>query len=172
MICDNEQPESIYHTSYYALPSNTSTKLIVRTIKSPLTASVMSLGMLGSGRLEYTTVLWNWDYIAMSYLTKLCMGTIVNVLQSIWHVFRHPGVPLGPPWPISGGLGYSAVFIQLGLHCNVIFNQIHCSDCHKCFWQHLRCLQDAEVHPKPPRPIWGDLNILQYLFNGDYIDMK
>ncbi len=92
MICDDEQPESIYHTSYYALPSNTSTKLIVRTIKSPLTASVMSLGMLGSGRsssglykadwniLQY---LWNWDYIAMSYLTGLCMGTIVNVLQSI-----------------------------------------------------------------------------------------
>jgi hypothetical protein len=42
---------------------------------------------------------------------------------------------------ISGGLQYFTVFIQVGLHCNVIFNQIHYSDCHKCFPQHLTCLQ-------------------------------
>src|SRR5882757_7803707 len=83
---------------------------------------------------------------------------------------RSSSVLLGP---ISGGFQIFAVFIQLGLHCNVIFNQINYSDCNKCFGQHLTC----------PRASWGphrassglyraDLNILQYLFNLDYIAMS
>jgi hypothetical protein len=78
--------------------------------------------------------------------------------------------PSGLVGPISGGLGYSAVFIQLGLHCNIIFNWIHCLDCHKCFWQHLTCLQACWDSPQTSSGIYqADSNILQYL---DYIEMK
>src|SRR6266403_176256 len=80
------------------------------------------------------------------------------------------GSPLGLLGPISGGLGYFAVFIQLGLHCNVIFDHIIHWDGHKCFGQHLTCLR---VSWGPHRASSGlyraNSNILQYLFNWDYI---
>src|SRR5882762_137830 len=85
-------------------------------------------------------------------------------------ILRSPSGLLGP---ISGGLGYSAVFIQLVLHCNGIFNQIHCSDYHKCFRQHLTCPRASwGPHRASSGLYWADLNILQYLFNLDYIAMS
>src|SRR6266853_849690 len=47
--------------------------------------------------------LFNWDYIAMYYLTKLWIGTVGIVLDSISHVLWHPAVFLRP---ISGGFEY------------------------------------------------------------------
>src|SRR5882762_4796432 len=80
------------------------------------------------------------------------------------------GSPSGLLGPISGGFEYFTVFIQLGLHCNVIFIRINYSDCRKCFGQHLTCPQ---VSWGPHRASSGlyraDLDILQYLFNWDYI---
>ena len=43
--------------------------------------------------------------------------------------------------PISGVFQYFMVSIQLGLHCNVIIHNIHCSDSNKCFGQHLTCFR-------------------------------
>src|SRR6266403_1589294 len=83
------------------------------------------------------------------------------------------GSPSGLLGPISGGLGYSAVFIQLGLHCNGIFNQIHCSDYRKCFGQHLTCLRASwGRHRASSGPYQVDWVILQYLFNWGYIAME
>jgi hypothetical protein len=165
----------------------------------------MSSGVLGSASGLYRAnsnilqYLFNWDYIARNYWFELIIQTVINVLDSIQHVFGHPAVALGPPrayigwigifcgiysigvtlqWniqsnslfrlssmfsaasdmssgvlgsasgllgPISGGFKYFTVFIQLGLHCNVIFIRINYSDCHwdyhKCFGHHLTCRQ-------------------------------
>jgi hypothetical protein len=72
--------------------------------------------------------------------------------------------------PISGRFEYFTVFIQLRLHCNTIFNWINYSDCCKGFGQHLTCLR---VSWGPHRASSGlyraNSNILQYLFNWDYI---
>ena len=109
----------------------------------------------------------------MSYLTELWIGTVVNVLDSISHVLGHPAVLLGPPWAYIGRIPIFAVFIQLGLHCNVIFNQINYSDCNKCFGQHLTCPRASwGPHRASSGLYWTDLNILQYLFNLDYIAMS
>jgi hypothetical protein len=85
-------------------------------------------------------------------------------------ILRPPSGILGP---ISGGFKYFTVFILLGLHCNVIFNQIIYCDCRRCFGQHLTCLRAS---CGPPQVLSGlyraDSNILQYLFNWDCIEMK
>jgi hypothetical protein len=69
-----------------------------------------------------------------------------------------------------GRFEYFTVFIQLGLHCNVIFDQIIHWDCCKCFGQHLTCLRVFwGPHQASSGPYQADSNILQYLFNWDYI---
>src|SRR6267154_706762 len=60
--------------------------------------------------------------------------------------------------PISGGLEYSTVFIQLGLHCNVIFIRINYSDCRKCFGHHL-IVRHPAVALRPPRAYIGQIGI-------------
>src|SRR5882757_934424 len=102
----------------------------------------------------------------MQYLTELITQTVVNVLDSISHVFGYPAVRIGPPRAYIGQIQifYSIYSTGITLQCNIYPNSLF--KLLEMFWT------ASDMSPGILGLASGlyraDSDILQHLFQWDY----